>query len=150
MHALTDQGAVESLAARLGKLHPERPRAWGRMTPNEMLCHVADAFELALGTRPFVAIDTWWSRTVLRRVALHTNMTWPRGLETSPEVAQGIGGSAPGGFADERARVGELLRRFATTDRPSATHPVFGQLTRDEWMIWAYRHVDHHLRQFAL
>lgn len=43
-----------------------------------------------------------------------------------------------------------LTDQGATTDRPSATHPVFGPLTRDEWMIRAYRHVDHHLRQFAL
>jgi len=29
-------------------------------------------------------------------------------------------------------------------------HPFFGALTPDEWMIWGYRHTDHHLRQFAL
>src|SRR4051812_13285433 len=103
MHALTDPGAVDSLVARLAKLHPQRPRAWGRMTPNEMLCHLADAFDVALGARPAVAADTWWSRTVIRRIALHTGLAWPHGLKTSPEVEQGAGGSAPVGFEPDRA-----------------------------------------------
>lgn len=150
MNALTDQGAVDALITRLGKLHPQRPRAWGRMTPNEMLCHLADAFDLALGNRPFAAADTWWFRTVMRRVALHTSLAWPHGLKTYPEVEQGAGGSAPAGFEQDRARVIEVLRRFAATAGPFANHPGFGPLTREEWMIWGYRHVDHHLRQFAL
>lgn len=150
MNALTDPGALDSLIARLGKLHPQRLRAWGRMTPNEMLCHLADAFELALGSRPFAAAETWWSRTVLRRVGLHTSMPWPHGLRTYPEVEQGAGGSAPVGFQEDRARAIELLRRFAAWNGPYANHPGFGPLTREEWMIWGYRHADHHLRQFAL
>ena len=66
-------GAVDSLVTRLGKLHPQRPRAWGRMTANEMLCHLADSFEVGLGERAAAPIDTWWQRTVLpvRRTASH-------------------------------------------------------------------------------
>jgi hypothetical protein len=43
-----------------------------------------------------------------------------------------------------------LLRRFAAPEVRYATHPFFGPLTREEWMIWGYRHIDHHLRQFAV
>jgi len=28
-------------------------------------------------------------------------------------------------------------------------HPMFGTLTRQEWLTWTFRHVDHHLRQFG-
>jgi hypothetical protein len=150
MNSLADQGAIDSLVTRLNKLHPERPRAWGRMTPNEMLCHLADAFELALGARPFTPADTWMLRTVIKYVALHTSLAWPQGRPTPAEVAQGAGGTRPVDFERDRARAVDLLRRFAAADARHATHPFFGPLTRDEWMIWGYRHTDHHLRQFAL
>jgi hypothetical protein len=150
MSSLADPGALESILARLGKLHPERPRAWGRMTPHEMLCHLADSFEVALGERPFVPADTWMQRTVFKYVALRTSMAWPQGLETRPEVEQGVGGTRPADFERDRARVTELLRRFVTDAARYGNHPMFGPLTREEWLIWGYRHTDHHLRQFAV
>jgi hypothetical protein len=150
MNSLTDPGAVDALVTRLGKLHPQRPRAWGRMTPSEMLCHLADAFELALGERAAVPVDTWWQRTVLRRIALHTSLAWPHGIKTRPEVEQGVGGTLPGDFEQDRARVVALIRRFATGGARANRHPALGPLTREEWLIWGYRHTDHHLRQFAL
>ena len=150
MNSLTDEGAIESLVTRLGKLHPERPRAWGRMTPNEMLCHLADSFAVGLGERPVVPADTWMLRTVIKYVALRTSLSWPQGSQTRPEVQQGAGGTRPAGFEADRARAVSILRRFAAPDARLAAHPLFGPLTRDEWMIWGYRHTDHHLRQFAL
>jgi hypothetical protein len=150
MNSLTDPGAVDSLVTRLGKLHPQRPRAWGRMTPNEMLCHLADSFEVALGERAAAPADTWWQRIVLRRIALHTSVSWPRGIKTRPEVEQGVGGTRPGDFEQDRARVFALLRRFATGGARDNRHPGLGPLTREEWLTWGYRHTDHHLRQFAL
>jgi hypothetical protein len=150
MHSLTDPGVVDSLVTRLGKLHPQRPRAWGRMTPHEMLCHLADCFELALGERSAIAVDTWWQRKVLRRIALHTSLAWPHGIKTRPEVEQGVGGTLPEDFEQDRARLVVLIRRLATGGARANRHPALGPLTREEWLIWGYRHTDHHLRQFAL
>lgn len=151
MNSLADPGALESLVTRLGKLHPERPRAWGRMTPNEMLCHLADSFELALGERPFAPIDTWMKRTVVKYVALRTSYVWPQGIGTLPEVQQGAGGTWPADFERDRARLVDLMRRFAAPDAKHGNrHPGFGPMTREEWLIWGYRHTDHHLRQFAI
>lgn len=150
MNSLADPGATASLVTRLNKLHPERPRAWGRMTPNEMLCHLADAFDAALGARTCAPADTWMLRNVIKYVALHTSLEWPQGRPTLPEVQQGVGGTPPADFEQDRARAIGLLRRFAAEDARCAAHPFFGPLTKDEWMIWGYRHTDHHLRQFAL
>ena len=151
MISLTDHGAVDSLIERLNKLHPERPRAWGRMTPNEMICHLCDAFEVALGERPFVPAETWMQRTVFKYIALRTSYVWPKGLKTRPEVEQGAGGTAPTSLETDRVRLIALLRRFAAAGtRHGGAHPGFGPMTAEEWLIWGYRHTDHHLRQFAL
>jgi hypothetical protein len=31
-----------------------------------------------------------------------------------------------------------------------ANHAVFGAMTATDWYRWAYRHTDHHLRQFGV
>ena len=150
MNSLSDPGAVEAIVARLGKLHDQRPRAWGKMTPHEMLCHLNDSFAGVMGERTITPADTWSSRTIIKYIALHTNLTWPKGSKTGLEVDQERGGTKPTEFERDRAQTIALLRRFAAADAKYASHPFFGPLTRDEWMIWGYRHTDHHLRQFAL
>jgi hypothetical protein len=150
MNTLADPAALESLANRLDKLHSRRPAAWGKMTPNEMVCHLCDSFEVALGERPFVPADTWMQRTIVKYVALQTSYKWPKRLETSPEVAPGAG-TRPVDLESDRARLVAQLRRFAAPDASyGASHPQLGPMTREEWLIWGYRHTDHHLQQFAV
>ena len=60
------------------------------------------------------------------------------------------GGTRPTEFEADRQRLIQLMRRFSAADAKYGTHPALGTLTRDEWLIWGYRHTDHHLRQFAL
>jgi hypothetical protein len=150
MHSLTDPGAVEQIVARLGKLHDKRPRAWGKMTPHEMLCHLNDSFLGVLGERPISSVETWSSRTIVKYIALHTKLAWPKGTRTTPEVDQMKNGTRPADFDRDREQTIALLRRFVAADARYVKHPLFGALTREEWMIWGYRHTDHHLRQFAL
>lgn len=150
MNSLSDPGAVDAIVARLGKLHQARPRAWGRMTAHEMLCHLNDSFAGVLGDRPIAPADTWMQRTVVKYIALHTNLGWPKGVKTRPEVDQTIGGTKPSDFDRDRAQTIVLLRRFVAPGTAYGRHPTMASLTRDEWMIWGYRHTDHHLRQFAL
>lgn len=147
---MADPGAVDALIQRLGKLHDKRPRAWGKMTPHEMVCHVTDAFQVALGERPCARKDTWARRTFVRRIALHTSLPWPKGIPTMPEVDQGRDGTRPVEFAADLARLIAIVRCFNAPDTRYAAHPMMGPLTREEWLVWGFRHTDHHLRQFAL
>ena len=66
---------------------------------------------------------------------------------TAPALVLGVDMSR-GFLGEARRRVPGA--RFAAGDARYAVHPFFGPLTKDEWLIWGYRHTDHHLRQFAL
>ena len=120
------------------------------MTPHEMLCHLADAFLVVLGDKSVTSAETWRSRTLVKWIALHTSLPWPHGVRTAPEVDQRHSGTRPIEFEHDRANVVELLRRFVRPDSRFGRHPFFGAMTRDEWLLWGYGHVDHHLRQFGL
>ena len=150
MASLADPAVIDQLVTRLGKLHPERPRAWGRMTPHETLCHLSDSFQVALGERQASSAENFMRRTVVKYIALRTSIAWPQGVPTRPEVDQHIGGTKPQDFERDRERLIALMHRFAAPSAVYGRHPGFGAMTREEWLIWGYRHTDHHLRQFAL
>jgi hypothetical protein len=150
MSSLADPAALDQLVTRLGKLHPQRPRAWGRMTPHEMICHLSDSFMVGLGERQASSVENFMRRTVVKYIALRTSMAWPKSLKTRPEVDPHAGGTKPQEFERDRAHLVGLMQRFVSPSAQYSRHPIFGALTREEWLIWAYRHTDHHLRQFAL
>lgn len=120
------------------------------MTAHQMVCHLSDSFLTVLGERQASSKETWMSRTVVKYIALHTKLPWPHGVPTMPEVDQKIGGTKPIEFERDRQQTLELLRRFVLPDTRYGRHPGFGAMTRDEWMLWGYGHVDHHLRQFGV
>ena len=120
------------------------------MTPHQMVCHLGDSFLAVLGERPASSKETWLSRTVVKWIALHTSLPWPHGVPTRPEVDQKIGGTKPVEFERDRQKVVDLIRRFVRPDTRYGRHPGFGAMTREEWMLWGYGHVDHHLRQFGV
>ena len=140
---------IEEVCARIGRVRPSSERRWGTLTPAEMVCHLADSYIAMLGERPTSPAQTAFMRTVGRWVALHTSLPWPKGVPTRPEVDPRRAGTQPAEFERDRDALIVLVRRFAEPDARYAAHPIFGPLTRDEWLVWGYRHSDHHLRQFG-
>lgn len=141
---------IDELILRIGQLDPTSARQWGTMSPHEMLCHLADSFAAVLGDRPISSADTWLSRTVVKWIALHTSLLWPHGAPTRPEVNPKRDGTKPVAFERDRTTVVQLIRCFVRPETCYGRHPGFGAMMRDEWLLWGYGHVDHHLRQFGL
>ena len=151
MSALDAPGVLDGFERRLAALTPGTQRRWGKMTSHEMVCHLADSFrgmlsERATSKAPSSAIQ----RQLVRFIALHTPLPWPHGVPTRPEVNPHAQGTKPAVFESDRVQVLELMHRFARPDVTYADHPMFGALSRREWMIWGYRHLDHHFRQFGV
>jgi len=140
------------LLERLARLRPDSPRQWGRMSAPEMVCHLTDAFRMAMGDKEVSSASSVPQRTVVKWAALYLPVQWPTGvLVTRPEIEQGSGGTCPGDFGRDVADLVAAMERFSSAngavDWPA--HPIFGPLTRRAWMRWGYLHVDHHLRQFS-
>lgn len=148
--SLARQANRDELIARLDRLSPDSRRQWGTLTPSEMLCHLGDSFDAVLGDRSASSNDTLLSRTVVKWIALHTSLPWPQGAPTRPEVDPHRDGTKPQDFARDRAKVIASIRRFTAPGVTYGRHPGFGAMTRKEWLLWGYGHVDHHLRQFGV
>ena len=46
--------------------------------------------------------------------------------------------------------VNDFCKYFEKDPTQKTTHPVFGPLNFEEWVLLHYKHVTHHLRQFGL
>ncbi len=101
---LLHPAARGEILRRIEALRPESERRWGRMTAHQMTCHLSDACRAALDERPVPVIGTLWERTVIRWLAIHTNVKWPQGVRTAPEADQEIGGTRPTEFARDTRR----------------------------------------------
>ncbi|MEO8636035.1 MAG: DUF1569 domain-containing protein [Gemmatimonadales bacterium] len=135
-----------ALVGRLRRLTPTTQPGWGRLTAPRMLCHLSDQLRVALGDLPARQRSTWFTRTVARWLIIHTGLRAPPGkVPTLPEMLT----TEPGGWAGDLARVESLLER-ASGAASFAAHPAFGPLSQREWAVLAWKHVDHHLRQFGV
>jgi Protein of unknown function (DUF1569) len=83
-------------------------------------------------------------------MALRLPAKWPHGVKTRPQVEQGVGGTAPLEFEQIACGCSLFLSDFAGSQQATATHPVFGPMSRKEWLRWGYLHADHHLHNSAV
>jgi hypothetical protein len=151
MKTLAHPAARVEILERLQRVHPDSRRKWGKMTSHQMICHLSDAFRVVIDDKPATFRATPWQQAVVKRVALYLPLPWPKGLKAPPEVDQQIAGTKPDVFAQDMRTLAQLIEQFTDGQRSfeARVHPILGKLTEQEWMRWAYLHVDHHLRQFG-
>jgi Protein of unknown function (DUF1569) len=149
MSTLADADIRARCCDRIGRLKPDSARLWGRMTAHQMICHLDDSFRVGIGEKLASPASNPFTRTVVKWIALRSSLPWPHGVKTRPEVEQGVGGTAPSDWSRDCAHLRQTLNDFVNC-RKFAAHPIFGPMSQSDWMIWGYRHVDHHLRQFGV
>lgn len=153
MKTVADPAVLEEIVTRLGRLTPTSERRWGTITPGELLCHLGDNMEMAIGSRevPAGAKHGWASR-LAKWMILGTNIPFPKGVTTRPRLDPRREGTKPAAFEADRARVIRGLRALAARSGAEVgpTHGRFGPMTMADWQRQGYRHTDHHLKQFGL
>jgi Protein of unknown function (DUF1569) len=150
MKTLASPEELDAICERVAVLEPGDAGLWGLMTVHQMICHVTDTFGCPLGekqVKPFKMSSL--PVPVLKRLALWSPVQWPKGVPTTPEMNQDIGGTPPVEFEADRAALLAKLKMFTQSKGPWEAHPIFGAMSAKEWMRWGYLHTDHHLRQFG-
>ena len=151
MKNLFDVTVADEVKTRLGKLEPQSERQWGKMTAPQMLAHCALSMQWALGEvvpekGPLpVRLLGWLVKPMVFRNEnpLRKNSPTAKSLLVVNERD----------LSRERERLSGLIDKFVAGGSAGCTknpHSFFGKMTPQEWAILMYKHVDHHLRQFAM
>jgi hypothetical protein len=117
-----------------------------------MLCHLGDTTEMVLRTRPRVKPVPIRHRVLVKGLALWAPIRWPHGWPTNPQHDPRAEGTKPSEFARDLRRAVAGLEGIAAAapDSLEPVHGVFGTMSVKDWQRWAYKHTDHHLRQFGV
>jgi hypothetical protein len=149
MTSLADKSVLDECLNRLARLEPSGRARWGRMTAHQMVCHLFDSFGVAAGVKSASPATGPFQRTVLKWIALRTPLAWPQGVPTRPEIEQGRGGTPPSDWVRDCEKLRDEIVTFSAR-RTFGIHPIFGKMSWSDWLVWGYRHVDHHFRQFGV
>jgi hypothetical protein len=144
--SLANARARQELVDRLGRLTPETKPLWGKMTAPQMLAHLADWMLMARGELNVAPKKAPLRYPPIKQLVIYW-LPFPKGVPTAPELIT----RKPLAWGVEHAAVRRDVESWENL-KPSAwpAHPVFGQMTTNAWCVLAYRHMDHHLRQFGI
>lgn len=146
MKTLFDLECREEVARRLDKLGPQSTRHWGTMTVPRALSHMGDQLALALGEIEVKPVRGPMGWPPFNLLAIYF-MPWPKNVKTAPELLQ----TRIEDIDEARQRLMDLIHQFVARGEQGqfTAHPLFGRLGGRAWAHLAYRHLDHHLRQFG-
>jgi hypothetical protein len=149
MKNLFEAATVEEVKERLVHLRPDSERIWGTMNAAQAVAHCAAGVELAVGDqRPPRKLVGLIFGGLVKKLALGNEEPMRRNTPT----VKGLVVKDERDLDLERKRLNALIDRFAAAGPAGCTthpHSFFGRLDPQEWAVLMYKHLDHHLRQFA-
>jgi hypothetical protein len=147
MKSLWNPQAHDEIVNRVARLTPERPPLWGKMTCPQMVVHITDAFGMYCGDLEVGFKSTPIQYFPLKHAFLYL-LPMPKNVPTARELKL----RAPGEWDAEMARLRDAIARFSDrrTSADWPLHPIFGRMSARAYGVLAYKHTDHHLRQFGV
>jgi hypothetical protein len=147
MKSIFDTSSREELATRINGLTSQNNAAWGKMNVYQMLKHCTLCEDMMLGDLKIKRV--WIGRLIgpmFLKKALKNDAPFGRNAPTSPIV------KTVGHTGDLELQKKEWIRRierYSSLNDPGFVHPFFGRMSREQLGLFAYKHADHHLRQFG-
>jgi hypothetical protein len=145
MKTIFDKTTRDDLIRRIGTVNESSTAQWGKMNIYQMVKHCALFEEMALGKKRYerVFAGRLFGKIALKKV-LKDDAPLTRNTPTLAELR--IKGD--GDVSAEKAEWISLLGEYEHFNNPGFMHPFFGKITKEQIGYLAYKHADHHLRQF--
>ena len=149
MGSILNENDRSAIVNRVQSLSASSTGRWGSMDVTRMLRHLRLSAQMATGDLEVPSKDKRALQMFPLKHLLLYVLPFPKGAPTAPKLKPDVAEALS--LEEERKALLELLERIAAGPRDGAgpAHPLFGPLTRREWGVATYKHMDHHLRQFG-
>ena len=148
MKTVFDKSTRDELVQRINLLNENNKPFWGKMNVYQMSKHCSIWNEWVLGKKDFVYKQDFIGK-IFGKMALMSNT----------KNDKPIGKNIPAGKTfTVTESVGDLtnlkliwidqIKAYEKFSNNNFIHDFFGKMTKDQIGIFAYKHNDHHLRQF--
>lgn len=149
MHNLFTASDVSGIIERIEKLTASTQRQWGKMNVAQMAAHCNLSMETAMGKnvikRVFIGriIGTLLKKKVLGEKPFGKNSPTDKSYIFPANL----------NFEEEKPKMIASIKQFYEGGPSKCTthpHPFFGHFTPEQWAVFQWKHLDHHLRQFGV
>lgn len=148
MKSLFEESAYRELHERINQLSPNSKGSWGKMSVGQMVWHCQIPLKIAVKNKPNSGkagnpLVRWFFKK-----SLYNDKQWRKNLPTAPFAKA----TEEKDFTTEIEELRKVLDACYETRHRNEwnPHPLFGNLTSDQWGKMEYKHLDHHLRQFGV
>ncbi len=148
MKTLFDKATRDEIVARIHRVEGNNKAQWGRMNVYQMLKHCTLWEDMIFGKIPAkrAFIGRIFGRLALKTV-LKDDSPLRRNMPTIPAL---IVKEESGDVARQKKEWSDRIGVYSNFGLSSFMHPFFGQMSREQIGQMAYKHADHHLRQFGV
>jgi hypothetical protein len=144
MKTMFDKLTRDEVTARINMLTEKSGPIWGKMNVYQMLKHCTLWEEMALGKKKFKRIFLGRIFGKLAKKDLMRDVPMRHNAGTLPELRISGTGDV---YLEKKKWIG-LIEEYNAFSNPDFIHPFAGRMTEEEIGRMAYKHADHHLRQF--
>jgi len=148
MKTIFDKSIRDELVIRINTLNGNSTARWGKMNVYQMLKHCALWEEMILRNKKYkrAFVGLLLGKMLLKN-ELKDDSPMRRNNPTIPELRVK---ERDGDIEFEKRKWISLIHDYSHYSFPdnSFVHPFFGKMTKEEIGYHAYKHTDHHLRQF--
>ena len=149
MKTVFDKTTREELMSRINTLDESKAAEWGKMNAYQVLKHCSSWEEWVHGRNNTVYKRSFmgllFGRWVLKSMT-KDDEPLRRSTPTSPQF---VITETSGEIEPFKRKWIALIEEYARFSNPNFVHDFFGKMTPEQIGILAYKHTDHHLRQFG-
>lgn len=155
---MADQQKLEFITAallpRLNLLTGTEEGKWGKMNAQQMVEHLSDFFSVSSGkiVMPLSSLPEYLPKLrefMLSDKEFRENTQAPGHIvPEEPKPERNISYAAA--LNELQQEINAFLEKFRQEPGAITTHPVFGELNFDDWVLLHYKHVMHHTKQFGV
>lgn len=146
--SILDRKLREEIIERVQELKHDSEPAWGTMNAFQMVkhCRLFEAWIHGIGDWDYTISRSTPTQAAQALAAITADDTPLMKFAASSKIL--IVAEPDCDFEAERNLWIEYLERYESYNNPAFVHDFFGKMTTEQIGILAYKHTDHHLRQF--
>jgi hypothetical protein len=144
MKTIFDKTTRDEIINRINSLNENSAAQWGKMNVSQMMKHCTQWDEMALGKKKYKQsfLGKLFGKMGLKDMMKDEPMK--KNLPTVPSFKV----KEDCDVAEEKKKWIKLLDEYKHFSNDGFIHPFFGPMTKEQTGYVAYKHIDHHLRQF--
>jgi hypothetical protein len=145
MKSIFDASTTDELIGRISLLNENSKAQWGKMDVYQMLKHCTLWEEMISGQlktkRAFLG-------RIFGKIALKNLIKDEKPVKRNMPTVSGFDIRDHGDVLSEKNKWIALVKEHPRFSNSNFVHPFFGKMTKEQIGLLAYKHTDHHLRQF--